>query len=75
MLAERAMDFGSRRRAAVVFEDGALAPTSSGPPDVPVIGVTRGDLQRHFLASAADHQARDNGRCTGFGASGASLSW
>src|SRR5437899_1326295 len=43
--------------AAVSVEDGALARERLGPaPDVPVIGVTRGDLERDLLAAAADHQ-------------------
>src|SRR5204862_526018 len=43
--------------AAMAVEQRALARERLGPtPDVPVVGVTRGDLERHLLAAAADHQ-------------------
>src|SRR5205823_13354199 len=42
--------------AAMAVEQRALARERLGPtPDVPVVGVTRGDPERHLLAAAADH--------------------
>ena len=41
----------------MAVEQRALVCERLGPtPDVPVVGVTRGDLERHLLAAAADHQ-------------------
>src|SRR5262249_37014854 len=45
------------RSAGVLVENRALAGERLGAaPDVPVIGVARGDLQRDTLTAAADHQ-------------------